>query len=1286
MKKNQHHGISRQNRLLRSFSPEKACIDDRNIDRFLAFASDFSTLVNFYTTDNRIEGDWSAFFKNNPVAVLGIIAHTPLNLNQQRYSDAIGVLKKEIEALRTLHEKSGEEDHTQVSPEVGKKVFRMAYELAAKINTWYLIFSTSDKAYASFREEIRNAITQSLREEINTLRQFEEWFPDSFAYLFKNFDAEVWNYTPLTQKKQEAGTTAMLEKLAESLWSFNRTALYLNSRAQEEIKKHLNDDSPHPPHMALFITFLKLFGYSQKLLNGISGRHLDFYYRQILREQETPALGDNIHALVELSSGTTEFLLPEGTRLTAGKDTLGNPIEYVTTEDILLNQASIANLKTLCLASNPLIYPVGEKKLITGIYVAQQANSPDGLSDPVPPEAMPEGWPVFGEDQSMYSAEERTMGDGRIGFALASEILRLSEGERRIFIQIKFILYFWMKLVEQIKTEFGPFTDFYQRLPHIFTLTATGENGWIPLTINFLKFNGTEGSMDLEIQLPESAAPLVNFNPEIHSGRYTRNEPILQFCLNSDTPFYSYSFLKDLAIKHIDIRVEVSGIRKLLLYNQNGPVNADKPFEPFGPIPQKGSYLAIGYPEAVRKDLTSLSVNLNWFGLPPEGFASYYTHYGQPFGNAIFRVNASIFRAGKWMPNAAAQQSFALFVPAEKTDPEGALLPFTPLDPIDLDMLQFRPYSDTEMPMEPASGSLQGFLKLTLTEPPYGFGQDLYAEALSQIMLENARNKKEEKKLPQKPYIPVLESLSMNYSAEARVDFSIHNTLISPQIQFFHLTPFSEYEAFPDRTEKDLPPIDEKTDPYPSSLEDAFEKAKKEYLREMGSLKFLFPLYASKRYLFIGLEQLPVPGSLNLLFQLIPNAGIKTQPELPALRWTYLSKQEWKEFEAGSEPVDDTLGLIRPGIIRFTVPSDISSEHTVMPSGIYWIRVEATSDTAVLSRVLAIGTQALKASKILTPGNNSITLLAPESIKSLSQPIPQIKAITQPFVSFGGKPAEDRTAFYTRMSERLRHKKRAVSCWDYERLVLQTFPSVYKVCCLPISDLKNESEEKTNVMLVVIPTPETAAQANIKEPKVSYRTLEEIKKYIAGYTSPFVNVEVRNPTYDRLKIVCSVKFRPGKSPIFFVQQLNTEICVFLSPWLETPGKGQQIGGSISRSAILNFIEKRPYVDYVTGFSVLQLICNDHHYDLKDSAIPRQDADLIEGSTPWTVLSTASQHLIRAITEEKHEAPQVTGIDLLQIGEDFVLTEPESPKTLLSAKLSPLSAGRTEEEYFIINPL
>src|SRR5690606_24770128 len=58
---------------------------------------------------------------------------------------------------------------------------------------------------------------------------------------------------------------------------------------------------------------------------------------------------------------------------------------------------------------------------------------------------------------------------------------------------------------------------------------------------------------------------------------------------------------------------------------------------------------------------------------------------------------------------------------------------------------------------------------------------------------------------------------------------------------------------------------------------------------------------------------------------------------------------------------------------------------------------------------------------------------------------------------------------------------------------------------------------------------------------------------------------------------------------FYLQLLNTEIEQFLCPWAFNNQQEISFGGKIYKSAILNFVEERPYVDFVTCFKMNHII-------------------------------------------------------------------------------------------------
>src|SRR5207237_4012667 len=94
--------------------------------------------------------------------------------------------------------------------------------------------------------------------------------------------------------------------------------------------------------------------------------------------------------------------------------------------------------------------------------------------------------------------------------------------------------------------------------------------------------------------------------------------------------------------------------------------------------------------------------------------------------------------------------------------------------------------------------------------------------------------------------------------------------------------------------------------------------------------------------------------------------------------------------------------------------------------------------------------------------------LPADSISKLVTPVAQVSKVQQPFASFDGKHSEVGKEFYTRVSERLRHKGRAITAWDYEHLILNRFSDIYKVKCITHTDpnclCRGNSSAKTNTV------------------------------------------------------------------------------------------------------------------------------------------------------------------------------------------------------------------------------
>jgi hypothetical protein len=101
------------------------------------------------------------------------------------------------------------------------------------------------------------------------------------------------------------------------------------------------------PHFALLLTFLKLLENTRAQLNTLTGRHLEFFYRDVLRMIRKRAVPDQVHVLVELDGRTDALQLPPGTALRAGKDRLGRDLHYRTRNELIASQVQVAQVSSL---------------------------------------------------------------------------------------------------------------------------------------------------------------------------------------------------------------------------------------------------------------------------------------------------------------------------------------------------------------------------------------------------------------------------------------------------------------------------------------------------------------------------------------------------------------------------------------------------------------------------------------------------------------------------------------------------------------------------------------------------------------------------------------------------------------------------------------------------------------------------------------------------------------------------------------------------------------------------
>ena len=429
--------------------------------------------------------------------------------------------------------------------------------------------------------------------------------------------------------------------------------------------------------------------------------------------------------------------------------------------------------------------------------------------------------------------------------------------------------------------------------------------------------------------------------------------------------------------------------------------------------------------------------------------------------------------------------------------------------------------------------------------------------------------------IPNEPYTPQIQNILIDYAASSSLE----------EITLVHLHPYKDcYEV------KDI------------QLEPT-----------------LFPFFIDQGNLHIGLTQFRPGINLTLLFQMAEaTADSEKLPE--EITWHYLANNQWMPLRKGFEVIEDgSLGLTTTGIVKLSLPENMTDKNTVMPSGLYWIKASIAKNSRVVSETVKVFTQAVSATFQVTNQNDLSRLQTPLEAGTIAKLLvadPLVKAVNQPFNGSGGAIAELDGGYYLRVSEQLRHKGRAIQKWDYERLALQEFPFVFRAKCINHSMHTDASFFRNDlpyapgfVLLAVIPDLRIMNAGQSPEPKVPLSLLEKMEGYLRRRTSPFVRLKVVNPRYEKVNFCLTVTLKQGMDPSFYTDQLKSDLTELLAPW--AVGKYQKLdfGQIIFRSDIIRFLENTSYVDFIQKIRM-------QHQD--DSGI-MADIEKVVPSSPRSIL-------------------------------------------------------------------
>ena len=1185
---------SQADRWLPALGDGYANVDDRSLSDLLAFSVGFGRLIRFYDLDDQPDGDWSGFFASDPTIVLACIAA----LRPDRAERAFVELQRQ--ALEARHFAPKFERLT--------RMFDAVVQLARLANDWLEGLGPQPQSPPArlLRAQLVAAIEASLGPHLRRLVAYAEGAGHHDA-LGQRIPLDLAGFLPIWRLTPDcpdasiyrgASRNRRIDHACPAIHALFTQCLdtlgNLQARERSEFDASL-DSADHPPQTALYIAFAELFRTAQDTVNTMSSRFARFYYHDMLREDFRPAQPDSTYLTFVLADdeSVTSSTVPQQTLFAAGQDASGLDILFKADSSLLVTSAAVARLRALRVLSGPLILS-GACPAPAANHVIQRVLGTEITGDP---EAS--AWPTFGASET--GATDATLTTpASIGFAVASPCLLLAGGDRAVALRLYYSQAAAARLaplLDQLAEATGldPADIWLTVLRQAFTLRVSTATGWLileqPYDVRLVESSVGDPGFELQFTLPAAAPAVVAYAPALDADTVADGanpdltQPTVQALLNAApvplgvepgaVAVYPLSLLSELDLTGWQIEVTVRGLTELQLSNTDGTIDASTPFLPFGAPVVKGSFLELWQRELFVKPLRSLEITITWFSLPPndDGFYGWYRDYvlgvnGTPqpdlFDNTVFKVDIDVVQPGTWQLDDGGPlclfRSLSLdesVLDCEDTFRAAPLCPSTCYDQLTISPRSPPAYYD------PADSTV----RIQLVAPAYAFGDDLYAANVLNAVINDLPPATPTPDppaftYPNQPWLPEAESVSVDYVAlVADSDAGAG--------QFFHLTPFDGFDSV------------------------------------QAPAASLLPRFRDSGNLYIGLDGIGPSQPLTLLFQMTTTGG--DSAPLPPVQWQYLRDNCWTALAPEQVLSDGTNGLQNSGILSLALPA-ITGDNTVLGSG-QWLGACVPRGAARFPLTSRITPHAMLATWV---DNGSIDHLAQplpaHTITASVQDLPDIASIDQPMPSFGGRPPETGRSFQTWIGERLRHKDRGVLGWDYERLVLEDFPTIWKVQALPARSLAH-GDSPGDVLVVVVPGPNGFEATDPTAPMASADLLAQINAMLAARISPFIRLRVSNPVYVRITVNACVQFADNDGAS--IDRLDADLVQYLSPWFDDAARAAKAGDYASEDEISEFIQTRSYVD------ALITIRFDYAPD------PRQ--------LDWYFLTTAPQHSLTLAT-------------------------------------------------------
>lgn len=865
------------NQFINALNPLSIQVDERDLAKRLNFAAGYGKLINFYDQNNQRQGDWSGFFLKDPLILIATISQTDYSNIYSQFTPVehnLSALLSEYSSVDLIQKPRVSIENT-IDPHAGRLfnlIFQLINHQLVIINDWLLYLQKGEQIF-QLKTFIEVKVAQGLATDLWQFVSLQQLMSgisrqiDAPDYqLYESFQSQ-WkkegNHSSIRLNKPKVFTFSSAvydtNNLFRSIFGF---FVQVIDSARESFAE-FSEQSDHYPDTGLLIAFTKLLDIPQTQLNLLTEKHLEFYYKDILKQTSEPALADEAFLCLQLNPKLNSYKLEEGTLFNAGVDSNKVPIQFSSLASQEINQTRLKQVITLFYHGDRSKnssdiegdkHPVEKTRKnlsarrlqngdkgnfeLSNTYglFRESIKSPDKVKSGQ--NGVMQSWPLFGDNQG-----EKI----NLGFSFSSPLLYLQGGNRTITVNIN------------LSAADGSTIDISDYQKSQVYLSSKKIWNKAPAVI-------TQGEDPQTLLITISLSPSF---PEVEAFNKTSEHDVSQWPMLKLELADQVNLRTPPTIDGITINTVVENFNIFEANTSNGKLSVGRPFYLFGPVAESGNSLYLGSAEIFAKPISAFSLQLFWENLPDD-FSNYYQQYndyikknnlpveqptvdGKVFTNDSFKVFFYLLRNAAWVDIDQADDDVldpgrTLFSQSgTKLNPERNF-DFTDTLPL----YQIPRPELLKKPLKFSNKSDSGFIKVQLKYPLYGFGNALYSKIVADTTLKNAlviieeasifnkiigiilklfmplmktilsigswltrgeiskKDKSDDpiQALPNLPFAPKVKSLSCTYTANFVLDLNAVDN--DYPFELYHLDTFANYKVY-DNSQAllEIPDIDE---------------------------------------------------------------------------------------------------------------------------------------------------------------------------------------------------------------------------------------------------------------------------------------------------------------------------------------------------------------------------------------------------------------------------------------------------------------------------------------------